>query len=49
MLQTAVGLVKILSDYEVSVNPQYQTKVSERAVFTTPANGIHLLFKKITV
>ncbi|KAK0170714.1 hypothetical protein PV328_008527 [Microctonus aethiopoides] len=49
MLQTAVGLVKILSDYEVSINPQYQTKVSERAVFTTPANGIHLLFKKITV
>nr|UEN71143.1 cytochrome P450 4AV17 [Meteorus pulchricornis] len=49
MLQTAVGLVKIVQDYEVSVNPQYQARVSTRSIFTTPADGIHLFFKKLAV
>ncbi|XP_053599163.1 cytochrome P450 6k1-like [Microplitis demolitor] len=47
MLQTAVGLVRILQDYQVTVNPKYKTEINTRNIFTTPANGIHLYFKKI--
>ncbi|XP_044584080.1 cytochrome P450 6k1-like isoform X2 [Cotesia glomerata] len=49
MLQTAVGLIRILQGYEVSVNPNYKTEISTRNIFTTPANGIHLYFKKLNV
>ena len=49
MLQTAVGLITILRDHEVSINPNYHNAVSLRSTFTAPANGIFLNVKKISV
>ncbi|XP_043282965.1 cytochrome P450 6k1-like [Venturia canescens] len=49
MLQTAVGLITILRDYEVLLNPRYTTNgVSPRSAFTIPAAGILLDVKKIS-
>ncbi|CAB0038375.1 unnamed protein product [Trichogramma brassicae] len=45
-LQTMVGLITILREYEVSENPSYKNEVSKRAIFTAPANGVHIYVKK---
>ncbi|KAK0078810.1 hypothetical protein PV325_002078 [Microctonus aethiopoides] len=48
LLQTATGLIRILNNYELSVDPKYNTAICTRNVFTTPnATGIHLYLKKI--
>ena len=46
-LQTMVGLITILKEYEVSLNPKYKNEISKRAIFTAPKpEGVHLLFKR---
>lgn len=48
LLQTAVGLITILRDYEVSLNPDYKDNgIEPRSVFLFP-RSIHLDFKRIT-
>ncbi|XP_014482989.1 PREDICTED: cytochrome P450 6k1-like [Dinoponera quadriceps] len=46
-LQTAVGLISILQDYEVALNPSWLSTVDKRNVFTTPPMGFQLDLKKI--
>ncbi|XP_071574295.1 cytochrome P450 6k1 [Temnothorax nylanderi] len=46
-LQTAVGLIAILRDYEVALNPSWKTPYDPRNVFTSPPAGFLLDFKKI--
>ncbi|KAJ8681697.1 hypothetical protein QAD02_017489 [Eretmocerus hayati] len=45
-LQTVVGLITILSEYEVLPDPNYENGVSKRAIFTAPAGGLHLRLKR---
>ncbi|XP_014234525.2 cytochrome P450 6k1-like [Trichogramma pretiosum] len=45
-LQTMVGLITILRDYEVSQNTNYKNEVSKRAIFLAPADGVHIYVKK---
>ncbi|CAL1689645.1 unnamed protein product [Lasius platythorax] len=47
ILQTAVGLIAILRDYEVSLNPSWMSIVDPRNVFTSPPTGFLLDLKKI--
>ncbi|XP_012232386.2 cytochrome P450 6k1 isoform X3 [Linepithema humile] len=47
VLQTAVGLITILRDYEVALNPKWLTTVETRNPFTTPPAGFLLDLKKI--
>lgn len=47
VLQTAVGLIAILRDYEVSLNPSWMSIVDPRTVFTSPPAGFLLDLKKI--
>nr|UEN71144.1 cytochrome P450 4AV17 [Meteorus pulchricornis] len=48
MLQSATGIVRILNNYEISINPKHKTAICRRNVFTTPdVNGIHLYFRKL--
>lgn len=47
MLQTAVGIITILRDYEVALNPKWLTTIEKRNVFTTPPAGFLLDLKKI--
>lgn len=47
ILQTAVGLIAILRDYEVSLNPSWMSIVDTRNVFTSPPAGFLLNLKKI--
>ncbi|XP_001599460.2 cytochrome P450 6k1 [Nasonia vitripennis] len=46
-LETMVGLITILSEYEVSLNPQHITELNVRALFLAPADGIKLYFQRI--
>ncbi|XP_011164534.2 uncharacterized protein LOC105199238 [Solenopsis invicta] len=46
-LQTAVGLIAVLRDYEVSLNPSWKTPIDPRNVFTSPPPKFLLNFKKI--
>ena len=36
MLQTMTGMIIILSEYEVSLNPKFANETSKRAIFTAP-------------
>ncbi|XP_034950095.1 cytochrome P450 6k1-like [Chelonus insularis] len=47
LLQTAIGLIRILEDYQVTVNDKHKVKIDTRIFFTLPMNGVHLFFKKI--
>ncbi|KAL6436826.1 hypothetical protein ACFW04_004904 [Cataglyphis niger] len=47
ILQTAVGLIAILRDYEVSLNSSWMSIVDPRNVFTSPPTGFLLDLKKI--
>lgn len=46
-LQTIVGLIAILRDYEVFLNPEWQIIVDKQNVFTTPPAGFLLDLKKL--
>ena len=46
-IQSIVGLTTILSKYEVSLNPNYETKVSMASMILCPEDGVKLYFKKI--
>jgi hypothetical protein len=48
-LQTMVGLITILREHEVSINSNYKCEIDKRGIFTTPANGVHLYFKRSPV
>lgn len=48
-LQTMVGLITILRGYEVSQNKNYKNELSKRAIFTAPADGVHIYVKKSPV
>ncbi|XP_011866671.1 PREDICTED: cytochrome P450 6k1-like [Vollenhovia emeryi] len=47
MLQTAVGLVAIIRDYEVTLNPKWKSPLDPRNVFTVPPAEFLLNLKKI--
>lgn len=47
ILQTAMGLIAILRDYEVSLNPLWMSIVDPQNVFTTPPAGFLLNLKKL--
>lgn len=46
-LQTAVGLITILRDYEVALNPSWLCTIDDSNVFTTPPMGFQLDLKKV--
>ncbi|XP_032667814.1 uncharacterized protein LOC116842550 [Odontomachus brunneus] len=46
-LQTAVGVITILRDYEVALNPSWLCTIDESNVFTTPPMGFQLDLKKM--
>ncbi|EFN84331.1 Cytochrome P450 6k1 [Harpegnathos saltator] len=46
-LQTAVGLITVLRDHEIALNPFWQCTVDEKNVFTSPPSGFKLDMKKI--
>ncbi|XP_015595323.1 cytochrome P450 6k1-like [Cephus cinctus] len=48
LLQVAVGLITILKDFEISLNPIYKNEVDPRAIFVRPTNGINLYFNRIS-
>ncbi|XP_011256437.2 cytochrome P450 6k1 [Camponotus floridanus] len=47
ILQTAIGLIAILRDYEVSLNPSWMSITDTRRVFTSSPAGFLLDLKKI--
>ncbi|KAL6258450.1 hypothetical protein P5V15_010406 [Pogonomyrmex californicus] len=47
ILQTAVGLIAILRDYEVTLNPSWPSPIDPRSVFTSPVIKFLLNLKKI--
>jgi len=47
ILQTAVGLIAVLRDYEVALNPSWKAPIDPQNVFTSPPAGFLLNFKKI--
>ncbi|EFN68266.1 Cytochrome P450 6k1 [Camponotus floridanus] len=47
ILQTAIGLIAILRDYEVSLNPSWMSVTDTRRVFTSSPAGFLLDLKKI--
>ncbi|KAJ8681696.1 hypothetical protein QAD02_017488 [Eretmocerus hayati] len=48
ILQSVVGLIRILSEFEVFPDPKHKSEVSKRAMFTAPADppGVLLRFVK---
>lgn len=49
LLQTAVALITILDNYEVSLNLKGEYKPDPSNMFLTPCNNFMLHLKKITV
>ncbi|XP_046621852.1 cytochrome P450 6k1-like [Neodiprion virginianus] len=47
-LQSLIGLGMILSEYEISLNPDIDTVVSPKSIFLAPSNDINLILKKDT-
>ncbi|KAL0125653.1 hypothetical protein PUN28_004617 [Cardiocondyla obscurior] len=47
VLQTTVGLIAILRNYEITVNASWPSPLDPRNVFTSPPAGFLLDFKKI--
>lgn len=47
LLQTAVGIVSVLRDYEVFINPKYKNEINVLSVFIQMKNGLWLDLRKI--
>ncbi|XP_012528476.2 cytochrome P450 6k1-like isoform X2 [Monomorium pharaonis] len=47
ILQTAVGLIAVLRDYEIALNPSWKIPIDQRSLFSMPPAGFLLNFKKI--
>lgn len=46
-LQTAMGLISILQDYEVTLNPEWPCSQDPKSVFTIPLDGFKLNLRKM--
>ena len=47
MLQSMMGVITILKDYEVSLDPTYKCDIDIRNVFISPPDGFRLIFTKL--
>ncbi|XP_012256022.3 cytochrome P450 6k1-like [Athalia rosae] len=47
MIQTLIGLALILSEYEVSLDPDNKNSVDPKALFLAPLDDIYLYLKKV--
>lgn len=47
ILQTAVGLIRMLQNYRFSIDPSYEMRVHPGSVFVSPDKGVHLHVEKL--
>lgn len=47
MLQSMMGVITILKDYEVSLDPTYKCDIDVHNVFISPPDGFRLIFTKL--
>lgn len=46
-VQTLTGLITILNEYQVTLNPKYKNELSMRSMLLAPEDGIRLFFTRL--